>query len=108
MADCNSNVRISTVCSSLDLRTAQCKLSGGACPFAQEKRFGQCQQCSFVANVTIHRSEFHVLLDGSRRPTSGLVPVRTCRATTWHPGAGAYVNAVMTEGPDRGLLQIAR
>jgi hypothetical protein len=101
-----ADVKISNLCSSLDLRSGSCRQTGAPCVFAREKNFRDCQTCAFVASVTIHRSEFHVLVDSQHRPTRGLVPVRTCRATTWHDGAGAYVNTVLTHGPDQSLLEI--
>ena len=101
-----ADVKISAICSSLDLRGGCCRQTGQACPFARDKNYRDCETCAFVASVTIHRSEFHVLVDSQHRPTRGLVPVRTCRATSWHDGAGAYVPAVMTHGPDQSLLKI--
>lgn len=103
-----ADVKISTLCSSLDLRAGCCRQTGEPCPCIRDKNFRDCAKCAFVASVTIRRSEFHVLVDSTNRPTRGLVPVRTCRATSWHDGAGAYVNAVLTHGPDQSLLEIHR
>ena len=107
MADVST--KISSVCSCLDLLKRTCRRDGRTCPFVEGKGYRACAASCFVAAVTINGDEFHVVLDADHRPTDGgFVPIRTCRDTTFHRAAGAYVNTILTTGPERSLLELER
>lgn len=99
------DVEIYSICSNLDLATGNCRLRQGACPISPSEH-RQCSDATFVARVVESGSEFHVLLDSGHCPTTGHLPVRTCRQLCVLQTAGVHVNSISSLGAQGASLDL--